>query len=309
MTGNSMNKKHERLAYRLAEILIRLNQGERLDIHELAETHEVSVRTMQRDLNERFSFLEWNEQGSRYYSLNKAKLGHLSMDDIRRFAHFASIQDLFPEADRHFFQEKLTQGIRIKGFQYEDISNHKDMFDRLNKAIHSHQRIHFHYTKTSDNSSKYYELEPYCLLNKNGIWYVVGIDGGKKKTFCFTQMASLDVLLETFAVNQQLVDEIKHTDSISYGNQISEVVVQVAPQVAGYFLRRDLLPNQELIRKLETGGLLLASKNVHEMEIVPIVRFWIPNLRIVSPESLQSRMEEGLEQYLNVDMGHVLLED
>lgn len=87
------------------------------------------------------------------------------------------------------------------------------------------------------------------------------------------------------------------------------MVVQVAPQVAGYFLRRDLLPNQELIRKLETGGLLLASKNVHEMEIVPIVRFWIPNLRIVSPESLQSRMEEGLEQYLNVDMGHVLLED
>lgn len=303
-----MTTKNELLAIRLADILLRLNQGERLDIHELAEEHKVSLRTVQRDLNERFSFLDWNEMGPRHYSINKAKLGHLTMDDIRRFASFASIQDLFPEVDRRFFQEKLTQSIRIKGFQYEDISKHKEMFERLSEAIESRKRIHFHYTKSSDNSSKYYELEPYCLLNKNGIWYVVGIDKGKKKTFCFTQMASLDVLPETFEADEQLLNEIKHTDSISYGNQISEVVIQVAPQVAGYFLRRDLLPNQELIRKLETGGLLLVSKNVHEMEIVPIVRYWLPNLRIVSPEGLQSRMEESLHMYLNTDAGHIVLE-
>ena len=296
-----MSKKHERLAYRLADMLTRLNLEERLDVHTLAELYASSIRTIQRDLNERFAFLEWKESGPRYYSLDKAKLGHLSLQDIQRFANFASIQDLFPEIDRNFFQEKLTQSVQVKGFEYEDIRKHQAAFDQLKKAIEAHQCVRFQYTKARETSSKFYQLEPYCLLNKNGIWYLIGLDNGQRKTFCFTQIRALNVLSETFTADQSFLNEIQNVESISYGNQINEVVIQVSAYAASYFLRRDLLPNQELIRKLDDGGLLLASKNVHEMEIVPIVKYWIPHLRIVSPEPLQSRMEESLRSYLNID--------
>ena len=64
-----MSGKHEKLAYRLARIISRLNDGERLDIHQLKDEFQVSIRILQKDLNERLDFLEdkFIEKGRRYY--------------------------------------------------------------------------------------------------------------------------------------------------------------------------------------------------------------------------------------------------
>ena len=48
---------HDTLVYRLAQILVKLNQGEKLDPQGLADEFGVNLRTVQRDLNERFSLL------------------------------------------------------------------------------------------------------------------------------------------------------------------------------------------------------------------------------------------------------------
>lgn len=112
-------------------------------------------------------------------------------------------------------------------------------------------------------------------------------------------MNSIEKRPETFKPNPKLQAAIAQNDSISHGNQLSEVIVQIAPQAAPYFLRRNLLPNQELICKLDDGGLLLASRNIHENEIVPIVQYWLPLAKIVSPIELQQKMEQKLRDYLN----------
>ena len=92
---------------------------------------------------------------------------------------------------------------------------------------------------------------------------------------------------------------IQNTDSISHGNQIGEIIIKVSYQVAHYFLRRKILPNQELVRNLGSGGLLLACKNINEMEVIPIVQYWIPHLRIVSPQELQEKIMIKLKNYTN----------
>ena len=46
---------HDTLVRRLALILVKLNQGEKLDPRQLAEEFNVNLRTIQRDINERFS--------------------------------------------------------------------------------------------------------------------------------------------------------------------------------------------------------------------------------------------------------------
>ncbi|WP_306291868.1 DeoR family transcriptional regulator [Rodentibacter trehalosifermentans] len=123
-------KKNNQLAQRLAKILSKLNQGIRLDIHQLSEEFNVSLRTIQRDIN-RFDFLEWEEKGARYYKINRQKLGFLTEEDIQRFALFVSVADLFPKIDRQFYQEKLTQSVQIKGFQYESIHHLEKEFNQL----------------------------------------------------------------------------------------------------------------------------------------------------------------------------------
>lgn len=290
---NSISSKQ-----RFVEILFILNEGERVDLQKMAEKFGMSLRTLQRDFNERLDFLDWEEKGPRYYKINRTKSGLLNQQDIERFALFASISDLFPKIDREFYQEKLTESVQVKGVQYEDISQLKKEFDLLKKAIDDHKMIDFNYTKSGQKEGKFYKIAPYRLINKNGVWYLIGTDEGKKKTFCFTQMRMLKTLNETFEPNQQFIEEIKTNDSISHGNQLIEVVIKVSGFAAPYFTRRNLLPNQDLVRKLENGELLLSCKNVNELDIVPVVQYWIPHLTIVSPAELQEKMNENLKLYL-----------
>ncbi|NEN75019.1 WYL domain-containing transcriptional regulator [Pelistega sp. NLN82] len=295
-----MSTKHEKLAFRLVCILERLNLGQRLNVQELADEFKTDKRTIQRDLNERLGFLDWHEKGT-YYSLNKMRLGHLDKKDIEQFARFCSIQDLLPEIDRKFYQQQLIQSVQVKGLAYEDIKHKLDDFNLINQAIETRHLIEFNYRKVGQKEGKYYTLEPYILLNRNGIWYVIGIDReeNKQKTFCFTQMVAISCLATTFEHNPELLKTIQENDSIYHGNQLSEVLIKINANVAPYFLRRDLLPNQKIVDKMESGELLLKCRDVNEMEIVPIVQYWIPHATIVSPVELQQKMEQKLREYLN----------
>ena len=131
------------------------------------------------------------------------------------------------------------------------------------------------------------------------MWYLIGLENSKQKTFCFTQIHFLKVTDKTFTLDETFLAEIQKSDSIFHGNQINEVVIKVDASVAHYFTRRNLLPNQETIRKLENGELLLSCKNIHELEIIPLVQYWIPYLTIISPSDLQENMAKKLQQYLN----------
>ncbi|WP_133543555.1 helix-turn-helix transcriptional regulator [Mesocricetibacter intestinalis] len=291
-------KKNNVLAQRLAQILGQLNLGKRLDIHQVAEQFDVSLRTVQRDIN-RLDFLEWEEKGPRFYKINRKKLGFLTEEDIRRFALFVSVADLFPKIDQQFYQEKLTQSVQVKGFQYEDISGREKEFNQLNQAIQNKNLISFKYTKLNTKEGKFYKVAPYNLTNKSGIWYLIATDKDKQKTFCFTQINGIEILDETFMPNEKLIGEIKENDSISHGNQIGEILIKVSAFAAPYFLRRNLLPNQRLVHKSESGELILASQNVNEWEVIPLVQYWIPHLTIISPDGLQEKMIEKLQHYLS----------
>lgn len=85
ITGSTMSdSNHDTLVYRLEQMLIKFNQGKKLDPHELADEFHVNIRTIQRDLNERFAYLPLEKNEGRY-SLDPTFLGKLSTKDIERF--------------------------------------------------------------------------------------------------------------------------------------------------------------------------------------------------------------------------------
>ncbi|MFQ1022742.1 helix-turn-helix transcriptional regulator [Avibacterium paragallinarum] len=187
-------KSTTQLAQRISLILVELNKGKRIDVNELADEFNVFIRTIQRDIKERLNFLPWDELGPRFYRLDRQKLDILTEEDIQRFALFASVSNLFPEIDKVFYQEKLTQSVQVKGVQYENISHLKEQFNELQLAIQQKKLISFKYKKINSEHSTFYQLEPYLLTNKNGIWYLIGTDknqNDKQKTFCFTQISQL----------------------------------------------------------------------------------------------------------------------
>jgi hypothetical protein len=51
-------------------------------------------------------------------------------------------------------------------------------------------------------------------------------------------------------------------------------------------------------KELEDGGLIVSAKVGHVNQVVPIVRYWIPHIRIISPEGLQEEMERELRGHV-----------
>ena len=87
------------------------------------------------------------------------------------------------------------------------------------------------------------------------------------------------------------------------GEEKREIVLKVSAEVAGYFKRRKLIANQVIEKELEDGGLLVSAKVGHLNQVLPIVRYWIPHLRVISPEGLQAELERELTRYVEFGRG------
>ena len=292
---------HETLVYRLSQILVKLNQGLKLDPKALADEFKVNLRTIQRDLNERFAYLPL-EKVDGHYRLDPTFLGKLSTKDIARFASLAGVRGLFPSLSddflRDIFDDRMQGALLVKGHNYEDLRGKEKLFGALEKAIYDRKQICFDYAKEGSLKS-YSEIAPYKLINHKGIWYLTALDDDKLKSFSFSKILHLKVLDTSFDWNPAIDSKISSDDGIWHSDTQREVVLKASPEVAGYFKRRKLIGNQVIEKELSDGSLIISAKVSHDNQILPIVRYWIPSLSIISPESLQAELEQGLSAYLD----------
>jgi predicted DNA-binding transcriptional regulator YafY len=294
------NNHHDTLVYRLAQMLVKLNQGEKLEPNTLADEFGVNLRTIQRDLNERFAYLPLEKIEGRY-QLDPTFLGKISIKDIHRFAGLAGVKGLFPSLANDFlrdiFDSRVQSALLVKGHHYENIGDKGGLFKDLEKAIIAHRQVSFSYLK-AEGIKTYEALSPYKLVNHKGIWYLVAQEGEKLKSFSITKLSNLQTLDSLFVWDANIDNRLAEDDGIWLSDAKQEVVLKVRAEVAGYFKRRKLIANQVIEKELEDGGLIISAKIGHPNQILPIVRYWIPHIRIISPEELQLEIDKGLNEYL-----------
>lgn len=292
------------LVHRLSLMLLKLNQGEALDPRALAEEFGVNLRTIQRDLNQRFTYLPLHKSDGRY-RLDPAFLGQFTAKDVQAFAALAGVQQLFPHLTDEFlrdvFDARMRGSVLVRGHHHESLAGREHTFRLAERAIADRRQISFRQVR--DGASKVRALvEPYRLLNHKGIWYLVAKEGGKIKTFAFSSVEDLLVSETAFEADPEVKKSLEG-ESLWIGTEPMEVIVSVSASVAHYFRRRPVLVNQSIVKELEDGGLLVSTRVGHENEVLPQVRYWIPHLRIVRPESLQVRIVAELAAYVEGSAG------
>jgi predicted DNA-binding transcriptional regulator YafY len=266
----------------------------------LADEFGVNLRTIQRDLNVRFAYLPLQKTDGRYH-LDPAFLGKLSTRDIERFASLAGVRGLFPTLSDEFlgdiFDSRIQSALLVKGHNYEDLAGKEELFRQVERAIVARCHVSFEYVKEEESKS-YTAVAPFKLINNKGIWYLVARDSGKLKTFSFAKIERLSRLDTRFAHDSEIDKMLKEEDGIWLGEEKKEIVFKIAREIAGYFKRRKLIANQVIEKELEDGGLIVSAKVGHANQVLPIVRYWIPHIRIISPEGLQAEMEKDIRSYL-----------
>lgn len=290
----SKQTEHDTLAFRIAEILLKLNLGSSFTRKELAAEFKVSERTIYRDLNRLGGIVDSLPDG--HYQLAPEYRSKLHPKDLEAFAKLAGVNQLFPNTGHRFLMALLDtlnhSSFLIKGYQYEQSKPNDQQFTQLDEAIRQHRICNIVYR------SKSRRLEPYRLINSKGIWYLAATENDQLKAFAFSRISSLNIAEEIFQPKSEIHKVIEDEDDIWFSQEKTEVLLTVTPQIAYYFQRRKLLPHQETVRKLENGGLIIRSQISHANQILPLVRYWIPQIKILEPTSLQEILKNELNEYL-----------
>ena len=195
---------------------------------------------------------------------------------------------------KSILDDTVSKAYLIKGHNYEDISDKEDDFKVVEEAILKQNRISFFY------SDKERILNPYKLLNKDGIWYLVGVENDETlKTYSFKKTSKVNLQDSAFELDNEILEIIKNDDNVWFSQKQTEVVLKVDKSIAEYFKRRKVIANQSILKELEDGSLLVSCKVSFDEEILKIVRYWIPNVEIISPDSLKDKLFESLNKYIN----------
>ena len=290
-----MDNKTDKLAIRFLYIITQLNSGEKLTTKELALKFDVTERIIQKDLNERLNqFLPITKENGKYF-LESFLIGKLGYEDIKNFAILSGIKKLYPSLEDRFLSDVLNKKINdsclVKGGSYEDISDKQEEFDAIRLAITIKHQLQFIY------NDKQRIINPYKLVNNDDIWYLVGDEDGQLKTYSFTKITKLLKTENKFQVNREFLEIINKNQANWFSQDSINVILEIGSDVSEYFLRRELLPNQTILSNTKEK-LVLQTKVSYEDEILKIVRYWIPHIKIIEPEYLQEKLLNELDSYI-----------
>lgn len=290
------DSKGEKLAQRLSQILARLHQGNTIDKHQLAHEFGVNVRTIERDLSERLhGIVERTDKGR--WQLTLSARSNIASKHLHGYARLSGTERLFPDSSTTYLLTQLEipeprRATQIQPIAQEDLKKHGATFADLQTAIE--QRHHCSYLYKGKPRS----AQPYRLLHKNGVWYLSAEEGGKLKNFSVALIQELCVDLESrFVPNPAHHAYINAKDDVWFTTETTEVLLRVAPEIAHYFARRQLLPQQQHYEDSD-GSLLVTTHINHINQLLPVVRYWLPNVRIVRPVEWHKELIKGLRQAL-----------
>lgn len=287
---------HDKIATRLVQILVKLNNGERFTVEELACEFNVTVRTVQRDLNERLSFIPIIKENNHYFMESYA-LGKLNFKDIKNFAVISGIKSLYPMLDDGFISDilniKLNNAYLIKNQGFENISHQQDWFNKISAAIIKSSPIEFTYKE------KHRVVNPYKLINNQGVWYLLADENEQLKSFTFSKIKQFSWSNESkvFTPKKEFLDKISQNDTNWFTQELIEVVLEINNTAKEYFFRKDTLPNKQILEQKE-NYFTVSTKVSYDDEILRVVKYWMPYIKIVSPLYLREKFNNILEDYL-----------
>lgn len=303
-----MGYKHDydKILTRLTIILARLNEGEALSVKELADEFNVSTKTLQRDFNERLSAFHIYQDKKRWkmqdgFSIKKTKSleEQLVLDIIEKMTE--SIGGKFATTSH-----KLLSKIKNEDFNpiytklnIEDISDMFSEIQVIEKAIKDKIELECSYKNDREGVFKA-TLQPLKIVNYEGYWYLVALRDDYVEKYYIKTLSNIKPTTKTFTTDGKIEELLENSINIWFKSDTEPFEVKIyADKVATKYFKRRALPTQTIESLSQDGTMGFTLKITDEMEIIPIIKYWLPHLRVIEPLWIQEMVNEDLKSYLD----------
>ncbi|MCT7523260.1 WYL domain-containing protein [Arcobacter cryaerophilus gv. pseudocryaerophilus] len=306
-------KKSTLLLFFLKELL----EGKKISLKSFALENDINIRTAQRyieDIEEAFpdNLLKENDFYS-FVSNSTLEKNILNFDkkefeiliDLVSLLEF-DISNKFDENTKKFvnkIQKQYSQSYMIKQNPFEKLSLKRDLLFDIKNAIKNSR-----YTKIVYESDKKYIFDEAKILKiifAEGNFYIAILTKEELNNgFKFLRLNFIsDIKLYSNSFKKDIEAEyfIKNFQTLfsSYKEKTYEVILKINPSVKRFFLQKKFLSSQKIIENKEY--LTLSFEITNDMEILPLVKKWLPNIKIISPKTLNDKFNEELKNYLDLE--------
>lgn len=299
--GNPLQHK------RHADILERLDNGEELSIGELAREWNVDPKTIQRDFDKLKHMypdrVERAEDKKRYRKPVKRQIqndGEMVLEMLESMVKDIGV-DFYKKA--HPLLERIQRQIKSPFYtrlDIEDIGSKFDIVMQLEQAIEQKREITITYTSYGKKVAKEYsEVQPIKVIVYEGFWYLLAQHGKYTKKFYLKSIHSCDVTNTIFKHNPKIIDRMENAINVWFSTTEKpyEVRLWVDKEVVTYFERKPVTRNQKLYKQSD-GSAELVLKVTSDEEVYPILKYWMPMIRVIEPAEIQEKFNTILLNYL-----------
>lgn len=294
------SRDYETLLTRLLEILRRLHEGQTLSVVELAREFGVSDRTIQRDFNERLKPFGLEKEGRRWkmkrgYGAERMAawedrlvlelLGALAENTGPVFG--ARAKRLLSRLSDH------AQNAFFTPVPLEDAGQYREVIGVLEPLINNSRAVRF-FLK-SEGRTQSTATWPLRILTLEGRWFLAGLEAATKliKYYPLSQIASPVPMVDTFKPSKSLLKALDNALNTRFDPTAKPVTAHLKADaaLAGRLRQNPLSPTQKITRQHKDGSLELTVQITHEMELFPLIGYFLGALQILSPLALRERFK------------------
>ena len=190
----------------------------------------------------------------------------------------------------HFFENPL-----------EELKTNQKILEELKSAIYFKKYCDIVYHEKERRDLK--DIKPYKIIYAKNNWYLVAMTKNYKfnngfKRFRINFIKSIKVHSKTFKTDLEVEEFIKNMHSLfeDYKKPKYEVILEANENIKRYFKVKKYLPSQKIIS--ETPSSLTLSYHINQdMEIIPLIKTWLPDLKVISPKKLDKTIRELIKKY------------
>lgn len=303
---------------RIISIILTLLQENRVSSKKLADTYEVSQRTIFRDLEVinaagvpivTFTGVNGGAEILKEFKIEKGffnenDLTHLllglssisTISDKELVNTISKIKSFIPKEKTKEIERKSTQ-ISVDLRKWTGNKTLYDNLDLIKKSFNEYRLVSFRYVDKDGRLSDR-TVEPYQLILKDGVWYLKGfcLERCNFRIFKILRMKSIHIKDKTFKP-QEFISE-----DLSGDNWMKKHIFPIKLEIEESLLDRILERCDDEVKKLENGNFLVDFPFVDDDYAYEVLLSYGKKCKCLEPlwvkEKYLKKLREILENYV-----------
>ncbi|NQT23577.1 MAG: WYL domain-containing protein [Candidatus Omnitrophica bacterium] len=304
-------KDYSKKVFRLIYILNKLDTKKKVLSWELAEEFNVSLRTVQRDIEllNRAGFpLMSMERGEHSFvegfSLKKLLITEEEASLLSLFYEMAKAMGKnFEDSFRGILRKVMAKGAEspfyIKVPKGSKLNTQFPDMKALENAVEECRKIELYYL--TQGREKWFRVDPLKVMFFDGIWYLLARVDGKDwlLKLRLENIRKLKALDKYFKIPKNLQTVLDESVNIWFSEKRDKkILLSIDKDAARFFKRKEYFPLQKIKKENKDGSLLIQATACQYMEVIPTILRWLPYIEIIKPKNLKQEIVEIAEKYL-----------